>query len=207
MSRATRSLPAPTIVNVGYRSTNFWVVSAGTSRLLVDLGWPGTAAALLANLARAGIPMREVGHGFATHYHIDHAGAAEDLKARGMRLVLTPEQAPFVDAMARWTKPADRYTPITPAGNVVVAIGESREFLRGLGIPGELVHTPGHSADSVSLLLDTGAVFTGDLPRPSLAASDDERAAVVDSWRALKDRGAITVYGGHGPVGPLPGEA
>lgn len=26
------------IVNVGYRSTNFWVLSAGTSRLLVDLG-------------------------------------------------------------------------------------------------------------------------------------------------------------------------
>lgn len=29
-----------TIVNVGYRSTNYWVVSAGRSRLLVDLGWP-----------------------------------------------------------------------------------------------------------------------------------------------------------------------
>lgn len=27
-----------TIVNVGYRSTNYWVISAGTSRLLVDLG-------------------------------------------------------------------------------------------------------------------------------------------------------------------------
>ena len=43
---------APTIVNVGYRSTNFWVVSAGTSRLLVDLGWPGMIQPLLANLAR-----------------------------------------------------------------------------------------------------------------------------------------------------------
>jgi hypothetical protein len=30
-----------TIVNVGYRSTNFWVVSAGQSRLLIDLGWAG----------------------------------------------------------------------------------------------------------------------------------------------------------------------
>jgi len=27
-----------TVVNVGYRSTNYWVVSAGTSRLLIDLG-------------------------------------------------------------------------------------------------------------------------------------------------------------------------
>jgi len=31
-----------TIVNVGYRSTNDWVISAGTSRILVDIGWPGT---------------------------------------------------------------------------------------------------------------------------------------------------------------------
>jgi ribonuclease/clavin/mitogillin len=27
-----------TIVNVGYRSTNYWIIGAGTSRLLVDLG-------------------------------------------------------------------------------------------------------------------------------------------------------------------------
>ena len=26
-----------TVVNVGYRSTNFWIVSVGTSRLMVDL--------------------------------------------------------------------------------------------------------------------------------------------------------------------------
>jgi len=34
-------MPQPgsvTIVNVGYRSTNYWIVSASTSRLLVDLG-------------------------------------------------------------------------------------------------------------------------------------------------------------------------
>jgi hypothetical protein len=31
--------PAPiTIVNVGYRSTNYWVISAGNSRLLLDIG-------------------------------------------------------------------------------------------------------------------------------------------------------------------------
>lgn len=46
------SARAATIVNVGYRSTNFYVVSAGRSRLLVDLGWPGTFDTLRANLAR-----------------------------------------------------------------------------------------------------------------------------------------------------------
>jgi hypothetical protein len=37
----THSTPH-TIVNVGYRSTNYWVVGAGASRLLVDIGRPGT---------------------------------------------------------------------------------------------------------------------------------------------------------------------
>ncbi|MFN2221982.1 MAG: hypothetical protein ACK2UH_05490 [Candidatus Promineifilaceae bacterium] len=36
-----------TIVNVGYRSTNYWVVSAGRSRLLVDLGWPGSMGRMI----------------------------------------------------------------------------------------------------------------------------------------------------------------
>ncbi len=46
-----------TIVNVGYRSTNYWVVSAGRSRLLVDLGWPGSMGTLLARLNQMDIPL------------------------------------------------------------------------------------------------------------------------------------------------------
>ena len=81
-----------TVVNVGYQSTNFWVVSAGRSRLLVDLGWPGMVGRLLANFERADIPLAEVRYGLATHYHPDHAGAAEDLKQRGKRLIVLEEQ-------------------------------------------------------------------------------------------------------------------
>ena len=63
-----------TVVNVGYRSTNYWVVSAGTSRVLVDLGWPGTMGAMRAELRRKGVPLEEIRYGLATHYHMDHAG-------------------------------------------------------------------------------------------------------------------------------------
>ena len=90
---------AVTIVNVGYRSTNFWVVSAGCSRLLVDLGWPGLCGALEAQLRRKDILLTEITHGFATHYHMDHAGAAQDLKNKGMRLLVMQEQVSAVPAM------------------------------------------------------------------------------------------------------------
>jgi ribonuclease/clavin/mitogillin len=66
-----------TIVNVGYRSTNYWVVSAGRSRLLVDLGYPGTMGMLRANLARMDDPIEEIRYALATHYHIDHPRLAQ----------------------------------------------------------------------------------------------------------------------------------
>jgi glyoxylase-like metal-dependent hydrolase (beta-lactamase superfamily II) len=188
---------APTIVNVGYRSTNFWVISAGTSRLLVDLGWPGMVGALLANLDRKGIPLREITHGLATHYHIDHAGAAQDLKQRGMRLIVSEEQVAAIPAMKRWIKPRDPYTEITAHDNTVISCAQSRALLAGLGIDGEIIHTPGHSDDSVTLVLDIGAAFTGDLTRPEMVANEDP-AVVERSWQLLRERGVTTIYGGHG---------
>ncbi|MBI3566987.1 MAG: MBL fold metallo-hydrolase [Gemmatimonadetes bacterium] len=197
-----RAVPA-SIVNVGYRSTNFWVVSAGRSRFLVDLGWMGMFGALEANLRRMDIPLREITHGFATHYHGDHAGAAQDLKLAGMRLVLFDVQLPFVASMAQWMKPADRYTPITLDDNLVIPIAEGRALLATLGLEGEFVHTPGHSDDSVSLLLDDGSAFTGDLTWPGFAEEKD-LATVTRSWELLRSKGARRVYAGHGPIRAMP---
>ena len=192
-----------TIVNVGYKSTNYWAVSAGTSRLLIDLGWPGTMGVLQANLRRMGIPLREIRYGLATHYHIDHAGLAQELKNAGVPLLVPDVQLASIPLMARSTKPSDGYVEIDPTDNVTISIAEGREFLARIGIAGEILHTPGHSDDSVSVLLDDGSVFTGDLTLPGLA-TDDQASVVIDSWRRLLERGAAQVYPGHGPSRGMP---
>jgi len=194
---------AVSIVNVGYRSTNFWVASVGRSRLLIDLGWPGMFGALTAKLARADIPLKEITHGFATHYHMDHAGAAQDLKNAGMRLIVAEEQVSAIPLMAQHMKPTDRYTPIVADGSVIVSCAQSRTLLASLGVHGQFVPTPGHSDDSVSVLLDSGEVFTGDLTWPTFA-TDETMDAVMRSWATLRTLGATTVYAGHGPVRPMP---
>ena len=195
-------MPTPTIVNVGYRSTNFWVVSVVRSRLLVDLGWMGMFSRLEVELKRKDIALKEITHGFATHFHGDHAGAAQDLKNQGMQLIVTPEQTPHIASMKQWMKPADHYTEINLDDNLVVPLAESRAFLKKLGFDGQFVHTPGHSDDSVSLLLDSGEVFTGDLTHPQFI-TEEEAAVTVRSWRTLKELGATTVYAGHGPIRPI----
>jgi endoribonuclease LACTB2 len=188
-----------TVVNVGYRSTNYWVVSAGKSRLLVDLGWPGTMTAMRANLDRKGVPLSEICYGLATHYHMDHAGLAEEFKQAGVRLIVLETQIAAIPAMKAHMKLRDRYTEITLDGNVTLAFAESRAFLAKIGVAGEILCTPGHSDDSVSLLLDDGSVFTGDLTPPAFA-EEGNLAAISASWKLLRERGAVRVYPGHGPV-------
>ena len=83
-------------------------------------------------------------------------------------------------------------------GNVTIPFSESRTLLSNMGIPGEILPTPGHSDDSVSLLLDDGSVFTGDLT-PLEAAFGEAGDLVKASWRLLRERGAKRVYPGHGP--------
>jgi len=191
-----------TIVNVGYRSTNYWVVSAGRSRLLVDLGWPGTMGKMRATLKRMDVPLEEIKYGLATHYHIDHAGLGEELKQAGVPLLVIDLQVPAIPLMKRWTKPHDNYVEITMDGNVVISPAESRSLLEDIGIPGQILDTPGHSDDSVSLLLDDGSAFTGDLTRPAFVGMEDPEVVLV-SWRLLRERGATRVYPGHGSVYPL----
>ena len=198
------SKPAPTtIVNVGYRSTNYWVVGAGTSRLLIDLGYPGTLGAIRANLNRMGVPLKEIRYGLATHYHIDHAGLAQELKQAGVPLLVLETQVSAIPLMKRWTKPQDQYVDITLDDNVTISFAESRARLERIGIAGEIVPTPGHSADSVSLLLDDGSAFTGDLTPLPFAGEDDAGIVVAASWRLLREHGATRIYPGHGPARPM----
>jgi glyoxylase-like metal-dependent hydrolase (beta-lactamase superfamily II) len=201
--RPHMAVPRVSVVNVGYRSTNYWVISAGRSRVLVDLGWPGTMGTMRANLCRADIPISEIRFGLATHYHIDHAGLAQDLKNAGVPLLTLDLQVPFIQLMKRHIKPQDHFTDIAMEGNLVVTAAESRALLHRIGIGGEILHTPGHSADSVSLLLDDGSAFTGDLTAPDMIGAEDGDI-VRASWRRLKRGGATQICPGHGPIRRLP---
>jgi ribonuclease/clavin/mitogillin len=186
-------------VNVGYRSTNYWVVSAGTSRLLVDIGWPGSIGRMRASLKRKDIPLEEIRYTVATHYHIDHAGLAQEFKEAGVPLLVLDVQVSAIPLMKTWIKPQDHYVDITLDDNVTITCAESRPLLERNGIPGEIVHTPGHSDDSVSLLLDDGSVFTGDLTHPAFVGMEDPDV-VAASWQTLRERGATRIYPGHGPI-------
>jgi glyoxylase-like metal-dependent hydrolase (beta-lactamase superfamily II) len=144
------------------------------------------------------IPLEEIRYGLATHYHIDHAGVAQELKLAGVALLVLDVQVMAIPQMKRWVKPRDQYMDITLEDNVTIPFSQSRGLLEQIGIFGEIVHTPGHSDDSVSLLLDDGSVFTGDLTLPSFIGMEDS-AIVEASWQRLRKLGAARIFPGHGP--------
>jgi endoribonuclease LACTB2 len=73
---------------------------------------------------------------------------------------------------------------------------DSRGFLLHLGIEGEIIHTPGHTDGSISLILDEEIAFTGDLPGPTWG--EDPMHQVEMSWQRIRALNAKTIYPGHG---------
>ena len=190
------------ILNVGYRSTNCYLLEPDQAGLLIDVGWPGTLPVLLDVLKKKGVLFSKVRYLLVTHYHPDHAGLAQELKSRGVRLVVLDTQRTSIPILARYMKPTDGYQEISLYGNIDLAVAESRKFLLGIGISGEIISTPGHSEDSVTLILDDGSAFTGDLTRPEQAV-EESIEEVERSWAKLRAHQVKKIYPGHGSVWSL----
>lgn len=102
------------------------------------------------------------------------------------------------DAGGTYRKWARRdFAPVDDAARVM-PLEQSRDFLVGCGIVGEVLSTPGHSPHSVSVVLDSGDAFVGDLC-PSEQAALFPDPAYWRSWETLLEHGARRVHFAHWP--------
>ncbi|MBI5840899.1 MAG: MBL fold metallo-hydrolase [Chloroflexi bacterium] len=185
------------IINVGYDSTNFYIIDSKPNKLLVDCGWPGTFPKLLAELKRKGIALNEIKYLLVTHFHPDHAGLTQELKNSGMKLILLETQPTFIPELAAFFKTKKfPFIEIRQDDNLILKFDESRVFLAKLGIQGEVISTPGHSDDSVTLILDEGFAFTGDL-HPRFMVPEEDRAS-RESWDKIYQHKITRLFPAHG---------
>ncbi|MBP5462595.1 MAG: hypothetical protein J6Y20_10770, partial [Lachnospiraceae bacterium] len=66
------------------------------------------------------------------------------------------------------------------------------EFLAEMGIDGEIIPTPGQCEDSITLALDDGSLFVGDL-NPLYELELHEGTMIAESWNRLLARKPRTV--------------
>ena len=67
----------------------------------------------------------------------------------------------------------------------IISCAESRSFLRSIGIDGEIIHTPSHSVDSVSILLDDGNCIVGDLEPVEYLAAYNHNPELKSDWEQV----------------------
>ncbi|WP_232676784.1 MBL fold metallo-hydrolase [Nocardioides sp. R-C-SC26] len=166
--------------------TNTWVLrEPGAARcVIVDPG-PDLAEHVDAVLAEAG----DVGLVLITHHHFDHTDAVELVRER--------TGAPVRAVSSEWCRDAD-------------PLGDDEEIdVDGLHL--RAVHTPGHTADSVSFVLPAERVLlTGDmvLGRGTTIVAHPDGAlrpyfASLEKMRSLVANGEVdAVWPAHGPVQP-----
>ena len=163
-----------------YGNTNTYLIPGSNGYLLLDTDYAGTLPAFYRSLKERDIQVKEIEYVLATHYHPDHCGLIGALQLQGVELVLMEEQVEYVhfpDAI--FQRDGVDFVPADEKKALVLRCADSRAFLRTIGIQGEIVSTPSHSRDSVSILLDSGDCFVGDLQR----REDPWRRCRGDVWK------------------------
>ncbi len=188
------------IVTLKYGNTCTFLVKGTAGNLLVDTDYAGTIQGFYRAIKENGIRLNQISCVMATHYHPDHCGLIGWLQAQGVQLLLMESQAEAVhDPDYIFAREKREYIPVETAKAIILTANESRRCLKRLGIEGEIIRTVSHSADSVSLILDDGSCFVGDLePREYIEAYADN-AQLAEDWKLILSRNAKVIHYAHAP--------
>lgn len=211
-------------INVGV--TKCYLLRCQDGYLLIDTSYRGDFDKLKVALTKLGVALADIRYLLLTHHHDDHAGFAAQLVAQtGCRVIVHEDAVPYLKAgkAENTSRPLNgciklvfsifslfhrefSYPPLTLTEQDIVVSGDDDNVLRSIGIDGMVLHTPGHTEDSISVLLADGTVFAGDVAmnflnfcrikyRPIYVQDID---LVFESWRKLIDHGAKKIYPAHG---------
>jgi len=193
----------------------------GSGIVMVDGGLPGKINAFRRKLAKFYIHPDSVKLIVLTHSHFDHVGSAKEISDyTGAKILINEservnlEEGQFI--MPRGTTTYGKITRFMlfpflknipykrPKADITT--GDEDFSLSEFGIDGQVIHTPGHTHGSISVLLATGEAFVGCMAHngfpfrsmPGLPIYAENIAAVRESWKKLIGRGAKIIFPGHG---------
>lgn len=201
---------------------NVHLVETDNGIVIVDAGFPSVAREVMLTVEQLGHKPSDVRLIFLTHAHVDHIGAAAELrrqtgapiamhsadvdKARagqhnmpnGRGLMGKVIEHAFNDSGAKF-----RYEAFEP--DILLDEGQT---LDEFGLPARAVHTPGHTLGSLSLDLGDGLMLIGDAMinqiRVGMPLYGEDNTLAYDSLRKIHAHRPRILYSGHGV--PFSGE-
>ena len=187
-------------INVGYDSTNNYAISLGKKYILIDVGMPGTMKKLMYSLKRNGINLGDISYLIVTHFDPDHCGLAQDLQLIGVELIISQCQKPFLEKSNKHLKSFPGFKEIIVKPENILKENDKKSFLRRFGSPGYFISTPGHSEDSISIVIEGLGVFIGDFPA-HIVAEDlenlENKKILEKSWQVIKSTGEKRIFPAH----------
>ena len=167
------------IHNIGSYIIKNYLLETPIGWIAIDTGYPGGKTQFLQRLTKI-CKIEDLKYIFLTHAHDDHAGfLAELLEEVSAKVVLHPLAIPTlktgiieeppgsgyatrVAALFNLVKKSFTYPPVNIESPILIN-SEQEQFFEELGLPLRIVFLPGHTADSIGLLLpETGELFCGD---------------------------------------------
>jgi glyoxylase-like metal-dependent hydrolase (beta-lactamase superfamily II) len=141
---------------------NCYVVQ-GEGAILIDGGAPNQADRFAKSVAKLPVRPWEIKLIVATHEHPDHIGSAKEIKGlTGAAIAMHHLGKDCLEqgvvrrpsALSAWGRLLLKLMPPPAPGSVPptgvdLVLGDEAHSLAGYGIPGKVIHTPGHSPGSI----------------------------------------------------------
>jgi len=191
----------------------------GDKNILVDTGMTRSHSKITAFFKKNHIDPHSISLIILTHNHTDHSGSVAHLKElTGAKLMMHKKEAVYLES--------GKSTPVqtrnllfkimmkvmkTPSLEPVpVDLLVTREYdLEPFGVDAKVLHTPGHTIGSLSVLLKNGDAIVGDIitgkKRGKGSVSKfpfvwNDKVILVNSLHSLMKKGVRNFYNAHGDV-------
>ncbi len=218
------------VIGLPLSMSSVYLLACPSGYLQIDTGYGRDYPGYRRRLAQAGIGLDEIKFLLLTHHHDDHAGFLNDLtRDADVTIIAHAEAAALLQSGANDTTRGGGYVnrlvkliasvkmrldpqwtltfaPFTLREKDIRLPGDDNQVLRRLGIPGQILYTPGHCIDHLAVVLDTGETFCGDAAANFILWAGTQYCTVFmtdmetayRSWQKMLAAGALVIYPAHG---------
>jgi glyoxylase-like metal-dependent hydrolase (beta-lactamase superfamily II) len=220
------------IIQLKLSATMCYLIPIKNKYLLIDTGYEKDKALFYKNLSNLNISINDIAYVLLTHHHDDHAGLLNEIKAcnKSCRVIMHEKCVALLEKgkndlsgggyinsrvnimiklFKRLNKKWDSTFPAYKIDSNDIIIREQTTLREiGIDIPGRIIYTPGHTIDSISLLLNNGICIVGDAAANMLRFLGTKYCVIYiadlkqyyQSWDKLINQNVKMIYPAHGEI-------